>query len=158
MQILDKLLKIQTAFDQPQSYSAEGGLQETAMPSSPCSNQRSWEAHSESSDSPADPLAVCLLAMLCSPPPNLSGKPALCPCTAGRPFQGIQTAQQNPFLFVFCLCYTLTCLLPALDPSLIVSRPLYTLYGVGLSNSYAPNSSMRSRCEWNLLEAELVQA
>ncbi|KAK9839345.1 hypothetical protein WJX84_009863 [Apatococcus fuscideae] len=56
-EILDKLLKIQTAFDQPQSYSAEGGLQETAMPSSPCSNQRSWEAHSESSDSPADPLA-----------------------------------------------------------------------------------------------------
>ena len=58
MQILEMLLKIQAAFDQPQAYDSEAGLREAVTPPSPRSLQPSWEAYSESSDSPSDPLAV----------------------------------------------------------------------------------------------------
>ena len=60
VQILETLLRIQAAFDQPQAYDSEGGLREAVTPPSPRSLQPSWEAYSESSDSPSDPLAVSL--------------------------------------------------------------------------------------------------
>ncbi|KAK9820823.1 hypothetical protein WJX74_009485 [Apatococcus lobatus] len=56
-QILETLLRIQAAFDQPQAYDSEAGLREAVTPPSPRSLQPSWEAYSESSDSPSDPLA-----------------------------------------------------------------------------------------------------